>query len=210
MEFDIDFMESYDRDSVAAELRRVAAITGKNTVSTRDIERLARLSMSTVFEKFGTLAKAQEAAGLDASSRRKYTDDEVLRYLADLWTITLKESGRSPIISDIKKYGLPFSWGMILNRFGTWRKALVAAHDAAKGRTPQPFEKSRHQRKPISARTRFEVFKRDLYTCQICRQAGVALVLDHVIPVCRGGSNSMENLQALCVDCNQGKGGNLQ
>jgi HNH endonuclease len=210
MAFNIEFMQSYDRDSVAAELQRVATLTGKTTVNTREIQQLARVDLKTVLDKFGTLAKAHAAAGLDAPPIRKYRDAEVLQHLADLWTITLTESGRRPIVSDVRKYGLPFSECMVVRRFGTWRKALLAVRDATEGRIWRPVEKTPPKRRPISPNTRFEVFKRDLYTCRICGRKGVELVLDHVKPVCRGGTDEMENLQTLCVECNQGKGSNLQ
>jgi len=65
-------------------------------------------------------------------------------------------------------------------------------------------------RKSISLRDRFLVFKRDRYRCCICGRAGVELQLDHKIPVARGGSDSVDNLQTLCCDCNRGKGNNLE
>jgi len=35
----------------------------------------------------------------------------------------------------------------------------------------------------------------------------VVLEIDHVIPVCQGGTNDDENLIVACEDCNRGKGG---
>lgn len=61
----------------------------------------------------------------------------------------------------------------------------------------------------ISKKTRFEVFKRDGFRCQYCGDSSeeVKLVIDHVIPVCEGGSGDPENLVTSCEPCNQGKGG---
>ena len=64
------------------------------------------------------------------------------------------------------------------------------------------------ERKPISKTTRFEVFKRDKFTCQYCGRSApeVVLEVDHINPVANGGDNSIENLVTSCFDCNRGKG----
>ncbi len=63
------------------------------------------------------------------------------------------------------------------------------------------------KRKSVSKRTRFEVFKRDRFTCQYCgrKPPEVVLWIDHVIPVSKGGDNSRVNLLTSCRDCNAGK-----
>lgn len=63
-------------------------------------------------------------------------------------------------------------------------------------------------RKAISKKMRFEVLKRDKFTCQYCGKQSpeVVLHLDHVKPVSKGGKNTMLNLVTSCVDCNLGKG----
>ncbi len=54
---------------------------------------------------------------------------------------------------------------------------------------------------------RFLVFKRDQFTRVLCGRAGirVKLEIDHKIPVSKGGSNNIGNLQTLCFECNRGK-----
>lgn len=42
--------------------------------------------------------------------------------------------------------------------------------------------------------------------CQHCRATGVPLVLDHVVPVAKGGKSDLSNLQLLCAACNAAKG----
>lgn len=64
------------------------------------------------------------------------------------------------------------------------------------------------QRKNISKKTRFEVFKRDQFTCQYCGNTPPAVVLevDHIDAVSNGGDNDIDNLITSCFDCNRGKG----
>lgn len=65
------------------------------------------------------------------------------------------------------------------------------------------------QRKALSVRTRFEVFKRDNFTCRYCgrKTPEVVLEVDHVVPVCDGGTNDEMNLVTACWECNSGKAG---
>lgn len=63
-------------------------------------------------------------------------------------------------------------------------------------------------RKPLSKKLRFEVFKRDSFTCQYCgaKAPDVVLQCDHVNPVSKGGENDILNLITSCAACNNGKG----
>lgn len=62
-------------------------------------------------------------------------------------------------------------------------------------------------RKSVGARVRFEVFKRDSFTCQYCgvKAPEVILEVDHIKPVADGGSNDLLNLVTSCRECNSGK-----
>lgn len=64
------------------------------------------------------------------------------------------------------------------------------------------------ERKPISKRVRFEIFKRDEFACQYCgrKPPGTVLEIDHIHPVASGGDNAETNLVTSCFDCNRGKG----
>jgi len=64
-----------------------------------------------------------------------------------------------------------------------------------------------NQRTAISKKLRFEVFKRDKFTCQYCgKQApNVVLEVDHIQPVSKAGKNGILNLITSCIECNRGK-----
>ena len=68
-----------------------------------------------------------------------------------------------------------------------------------------------HKRKAIPKSVRFEVFKRDSFTCQYCgrKAPDVVLEVDHINPVANGGENDILNLVTSCRDCNSGKGAKL-
>lgn len=63
------------------------------------------------------------------------------------------------------------------------------------------------ERKLISKRMRFEVFKRDSFTCQYCgkKAPDVVLEVDHIEPISKGGKTVMLNLVTSCYKCNRGK-----
>ena len=54
---------------------------------------------------------------------------------------------------------------------------------------------------------RFEVFKRDGFTCRYCgkRPPETVLEVDHIIPRSKGGTDIIENLVTSCFECNRGK-----
>ena len=64
-------------------------------------------------------------------------------------------------------------------------------------------------------RLRKAIFERDGYICQIHLRKGVVCVVtlhgslagicDHIIPVAEGGSDSPENLQTICQECDREK-----
>ena len=67
------------------------------------------------------------------------------------------------------------------------------------------------ERKGLSPKVRFEVFKRDSFKCQYCGKASpdVLLEVDHIKPVKEGGDNDITNLVTSCKECNIGKGARL-
>lgn len=59
----------------------------------------------------------------------------------------------------------------------------------------------------VSTRKRFEVFKRDAFTCQYCgrKPPDVVLHVDHILASAAGGDDDTDNLITSCAQCNLGK-----
>jgi len=112
---------------------------------------------------------------------------------------------------DLRAFGVSVHPGTFCSRFGSWNKALLAAANfmpaavASEPDPPAPPPAPAERRKIMSVRKRFFVFKRDRYRCCMCKRSGVELEVDHKVPVAQGGTDALDNLQTLCVDCNRGK-----
>lgn len=65
---------------------------------------------------------------------------------------------------------------------------------------PNP-PKQGHRRREITAGLRRKVHERDFYACRYCG-ARQNLVVDHLVPVSRGGKNTLDNLVTACRTCN--------
>lgn len=69
-------------------------------------------------------------------------------------------------------------------------------------------ESKEYQRKIMTDTLRYNILKRDGFRCQICGRSqkdGVKLVVDHILPIAKGGKTVPENLRTLCNTCNSGK-----
>jgi hypothetical protein len=88
-----------------------------------------------------------------------------------------------------------------------WRKAVRRCRPRWRRLLPDPDSPSllrreyRRLRKHLVAR----VFGRDGYRCRACGRTD-RLSIDHIVPIARGGSNDIRNLQTLCLPCNLRKG----
>ena len=87
--------------------------------------------------------------------------------------------------------------------------SFINAVGGCEDMTPTPNPTTALVRRSLSVRTRFEIFKRDDFCCRYCGQRTPAVVLqvDHIVPVCDGGSDDEINLVTSCWSCNSGKAG---
>lgn len=108
----------------------------------------------------------------------------------------------------------------LLNNEGFWNvKGFLSDADIEriqigikKAERDEKFKKSyEYARKEASRyiankKVREEVFAKHGKVCKHCSSEN-DLSIDHIIPVVRGGKNSIDNLQPLCRSCNSKKGG---
>ena len=64
-------------------------------------------------------------------------------------------------------------------------------------------------RETVPSNVKILVWKRDRESCVNCG-SNLNLEFDHIIPVIKGGSNTVNNIQILCRDCNRRKSSNIE
>lgn len=76
------------------------------------------------------------------------------------------------------------------------------------GRMRWAYKEYKTKRSTLSKRLRYEVLERDVWRCVLCGntpKTGAILEVDHIVPMCKGGTSHKNNLRTLCYECNQGK-----
>lgn len=216
------------------DLRRVARILGKNTVSYDAYKEYGKYSVTYVFKRFGKWNTSLEKAGLNSTgfNKDRITEQECFEEIERMWRLL----GRQPTTTDVIKGDIcHYSIDTFKRRFGGWRKALEAfvvyinaEEDAYEPTAPEENDSHVSQCKKesnsiekatmpkhrtsrsINTRLRFKVLARDNFKCCACgaspaKDPSVELHVDHIIPWSKGGETKIENLQTLCSKCNLGK-----
>lgn len=217
-------------DDLIAEMKRVLDSVGRQTLTTVDFAHNSKIAGSgAIRNRFGSWEKALEAAGIPQSQmgRKSRTEEECFENLAAIWT----QSGRQPTYREMFSSPSTITGKVYVGRWGTWRKALRAfvtwansdqesglglrkeaeVENSAHRAMVPARRKSEEERRDISPRLRFRVFKRDRFRCVACGRSpathlNIVLHADHINPCALSVKTVMENLQTLCQDCNLGKG----
>lgn len=164
----------------------------------------------TFINRFGSWNKALRIIGIEGGHERKYSSEELIENLENIW----KELGFPPGKRQLAKYGKKISEHPYKRIWGSVKSACeqVALFHNGKINREQLLLKSntKNDRVTIPLNVRWGVLKKDNYACRKCgRSPGkdktVELEIDHIIPVIKNGTNNIDNLQTLCRECNQGK-----
>lgn len=200
-----------DGDLIVA-LQSAAEALGDGYFTSTQYDDLAgkRPHSATVIDRFGSWKKALALVGIAGGRERRHSPEQLISNLETAW----KELGYPPGKRQMATLGERISESPYKRHWGSVRaacEALSAFHEGKMsrerllmGNTDEPT------RTTIPLKDRWAVLKRDNYRCTKCGASpsndhDVELEVDHITPVARGGGNALENIQALCRNCNQGK-----
>jgi hypothetical protein len=201
-------------DELVADLIRVATLHESDVLTRQQYDRDGSYHSTTVHRRLGGWAAACARAGLRAGRPDLgHTDDQWMANIFEVWSAI----GRQPSYGDMrgsrfspegyaKRFG---SWTAALLKFQTWIDTAESTLDSDASAVP-PASSLRETGRNPSLRLRFKVLQRDRFTCRGCGRSPATSVdtilhVDHIVPFSRGGETVLENLQALCGECNLGK-----
>lgn len=75
---------------------------------------------------------------------------------------------------------------------------------AERRKRSQWLYKARCREGRVTSAMRADIYNRDGHRCVLCG-SDQELVMDHIVPICRGGVSTAENLRTLCRKCNLSK-----
>ncbi|MDR2445230.1 MAG: hypothetical protein LBD44_04785 [Spirochaetaceae bacterium] len=105
-----------------SDLKRVAKLLNKKTVTTREYHKHGKYAPITVYRRFNSWVKALENAGLEKSSYDLNIDNKsLLENIAEVW----RKLGRQPTYRDMKKPFSKYGAQTYLAHFGSWNNALI-------------------------------------------------------------------------------------
>jgi len=114
----------------------------------------------------------------------------------------------------------PYSTVLVLNssyeplHFTNWKRAVILLFkEKAKVISSRVIRLVQFVKRPFVRfsemyPSRAMIYKRDKNTCQYCG-AQSKLTIDHVVPRCKGGGNTWDNMVVACSSCNTKKGDKL-
>lgn len=103
----------------------------------------------------------------------------------------------------IKHY--PWLWNYGDGYGGHVKAVIEQAFDGFGFSRYEPEPKKASNRRPISKQKLIAVMQKSGSVCSACG-FGDDLHVDHILPLSRGGTNDLDNLQMLCSRCNLSKG----
>ena len=126
MDFKLDFLHSYDDESLLAEVRRVSDLVSTPNMSRRQFDEHARVHSSTLGKRFGTWEAALKATGLAHrfdDQATPYDKDELLESIRRIG----QETKPAPLTLDEFSARTGIGGGPVRRCFGTWKAALEEA-----------------------------------------------------------------------------------
>jgi ribosomal protein L31E len=203
---------SVSSEELINDLKKVALDNNTDVLPQQLYKKYGKYDLTNISRRYGTWNKALIIAGLKPGNILNYSDEELFENILNIW----QHKGNQPVRRDLNLEPSKISQYPYNRRFKSWSEALRCFVEYA-NENDNIFIKSTESKnitqksnRDPSLRLRFQVLKRDNFTCVQCgaspaKYQNVELHVDHIKPWSKGGETIYENLQTLCLKCNLGK-----
>ena len=202
-----------ETEALLRDLQSVANTLNINKLSQRLYSEHGKYHTGSFKKRFGTWNKALLEAGLEIAKIDRHSNETLFENILNVW----QKNGKQPRQGDIDSHISEISSGVHKKRFGSWTTAIKEFINYANEKdvinsTEGEGSLASQKKTPRgpSLRLRFNVLKRDNFTCVQCgaspaKDPSVELHIDHIKPWSKEGETVLGNLQTLCSQCNLGK-----
>lgn len=122
--------------------------------------------------------------------------------IGDLWQIegVVYGNGEESIVMELPFSGMSSDFIVLNPTTEQWQSFLEQTDDPVTLINKAFVRKSTRQ---IDEAIKWQVYKRDDYTCVYCGNSGIPMTVDHYLAQALGGITTMENLRTSCRKCNK-------
>lgn len=204
------------KNDILKDLNRFREVCGKKSFTTREYDawNKKRLTSASITRLFGAWSKAMAKAGLKPTCVQKKDSREMVEIFKQCWATLGSEPTGEQFKSYLHRINSPYKWSSYKGYFGSLGRLAQRIEDHQDGKISddQLYERysQKRNRRTVPLNVRYSILRRDGERCVLCGASPrdnsiVVLEVDHIIPVSKGGDDSLSNLRTLCKDCNQGK-----
>ena len=211
-EFSLPKNRPVSSEDLLKDLRSVSESINSQKITQKEYVKFGKFDVSTFVHRFGSWNEAVNKCGFKSGNIVNYFDEYLFENILNIW----QQKGKQPVRRDLSVPPSKISQSPYNRRFSSWTVAMKSfvEYMNSKGVTNATssslLEKQIKQGRDPNLRLRFQVLKRDNFSCVKCgnspaKNQKVILHIDHIIPWSKGGETIIENLQNLCDRCNLGK-----
>ena len=200
------------KKEILEKLRLFGKVCGKSSFTTREYDAWNKRGVrsDTITRIFGAWSKAMAMADLKPTRVWKKDIREMVETFKQCWKDLGNEPTGKQLTSYLMRVNSPYKLSSYRGYFGSLGRLAQRIQDQQAGKISDSQVYERHapkrKRRTVPLNVRYSVLKRDGGKCVLCGASPPTnLEVDHIIPVSKGGDDSLSNLRTLCANCNKGK-----
>ena len=199
-EFSLPKNRPVSSDDLLNDLRSVSERINSKKITQKEYVKLGKFDVSTFVRRFGSWNDAVNKCGFKSGNIVNYSDENLYENILNI----RQKKGKQPVRRDFSAPPSKISQGPYNRRFRSWTVAMKSFVEymnnkgVANVASADVPEKQVKQGRDPNLRLRFQVLKRDNFSCVKCgnspaKNQEVILHIDHIVPWSKGGDTTFRH-----------------